>query len=162
MPSSRPPRRTQIRKRTSDAATRALITEHMSRSYRQIYDVVVRIPRGRVMTYGDVAGAAGMPRAARVVGYAMHAIGEHVPWQRVIGRRSARIGQVTIKDAVGGARQRQLLEKEGVRFSSSGGVDLEKYGWGAPPRGESGARARAKPPARARPSARAKPRARPR
>src|SRR5688500_15704049 len=115
-------------------STAALIKAHMSRSYRRIHDVVVKIPRGRVMTYGDVAAAAGMPRAARVGGYAMRPLGQHVPWQRVIGRRSDHVGQVSIKDPVGGARQRQLLQKEGVRFSRTGGVDLEEYGWGAPPR----------------------------
>src|SRR5438552_14938389 len=135
MPSSRPPRRGSVppASRRSDASTARLIREHMSASYRRIHDVVMRIPRGHVMTYGDVAAAAGMPRAARVVGYAMHALGEILPWQRVIGRRNARLGQVSIKDPVGGARQRQLLEKEGVRFGASGGVDLETYGWGAPP-----------------------------
>jgi methylated-DNA-protein-cysteine methyltransferase-like protein len=152
MPSSRPPRRPRKqpplpkpvpRSRRSDAATSRLIREHMSETYRRIHDVVVRIPRGHVMTYGDVAFAAGMPRAARVVGYAMHAIGKLVPWQRVIGRRSARLGQVTIKEPVGGARQRQLLEKEGVRFTRSGGVDLDTYGWGASPR--------PKPPPKKRP-----------
>jgi methylated-DNA-protein-cysteine methyltransferase-like protein len=114
----------------ADRATARLVRAHMSATYRAIHDVVVRIPRGRVMTYGQVAAAAGMPRAARIVGYAMHAIGEHVPWQRVLGQRRPGVGHVTIKDAVGGARQRQLLEREGVRFSSSGGVDLEAYGWG--------------------------------
>ncbi len=139
MPSSRPSKRKTATAasrgtRRSDAATARLIQAHMSRTYRRIHDVVARIPRGRVMTYGDVAAAAGMPRAARVVGYAMRSLGERVPWQRVIGRRSARLGQVTIKDPLGGARQRQLLEKEGVRFSRSGGVDLEQFGWGAPAR----------------------------
>ena len=108
----------------------------MSETYRKIHDVVVRIPRGRVMTYGDVAAAAGMPRAARVVGYAMHALGAVLPWQRVVGRRNARTAQVTIKDALHGARQRQILEKEGVRFSRTDGIDLHEYGWGAPERRE--------------------------
>ena len=102
----------------------------MSATYQRIYDVVVRIPRGHVMTYGQVAEAAGLPRAARLVGYAMHAIGEHVPWQRVLGQRRPGVGHVTIKDALGGARQRQLLEQEGVTFSSTGGVSLDDHGWG--------------------------------
>lgn len=85
------------------------------------------------MTYGDVAFAAGMPRAARVVGYAMHALGETVPWQRVLGRRSARSGHLTIKAPQARARQRRLLEAEGVVFSASGAVDLGAFGW-SPPR----------------------------
>jgi methylated-DNA-protein-cysteine methyltransferase-like protein len=111
-------------------SSRDAITRHMSRTYRRIYEVVRKIPRGRVMTYGQVAAAAGMPRGARVVGYAMHAIGEHVPWQRVLGRRGKSRGGVSIKDPMGGAVQQLLLEKEGVTFGKGGTVDLERYGWG--------------------------------
>lgn len=101
----------------------------VSPSYQRIRQVVSNIPRGRVMTYGDVAIAAGMPGAARVVGYAMHGLGELVPWQRVLGRRNARSGQLTIKSPAARARQRRLLEKEGVLFSASGAVDLSSFGW---------------------------------
>jgi methylated-DNA-protein-cysteine methyltransferase-like protein len=100
----------------------------MSPGYERIRRVVSKIPRGRVMTYGDVAYAAGMPGAARQVGYAMHSLGESVPWQRVLGRKNARSGQLTIKDPQGRARQRRLLEKEGVRFSATGAVDLTIFG----------------------------------
>jgi methylated-DNA-protein-cysteine methyltransferase-like protein len=121
-----------------------LARRHLSRTYQKILDVVVRIPRGRVMTYGDVALAAGLGRAARVVGYAMHALGEYVPWQRVVGRRNATTAQVSIKDAMGGALQRELLRNEGVRFSESGGIDLERYGWW-PGKGSARAPKRSKP-----------------
>jgi methylated-DNA-protein-cysteine methyltransferase-like protein len=100
----------------------------LSASYRRIFDVVLRIPRGKVMTYGEVAEAAGMRGGARIVGYAMHALGKKLPWQRVLGKRRDGIAHVTIKDALGGATQRTLLEKEGVRFSDTGGVDLSRFG----------------------------------
>lgn len=100
----------------------------MSPGYERIRRVVSKIPRGRVMTYGDVAYAAGMPGAARQVGYAMHSLGESVPWQRVLGRKNARSGQLTIGDPQGRARQRRLLEREGVRFSANGAVDLLAFG----------------------------------
>ena len=80
------------------------------------------------MTYGDVAMAAGMPGAARTVGYAMRALGRDVPWQRVLGRKSPSSAQITIRDARGKAEQRSLLEKEGVRFDASGGVRLAQFG----------------------------------
>jgi methylated-DNA-protein-cysteine methyltransferase-like protein len=102
--------------------------EFLADSYRRISDVVLEIPRGKVMTYGEVAAAAGLGRAARLVGYAMHAIGSKLPWQRVLGKRRAGIAQVSIKDPVGGTEQRMRLEREGVRFSASGGVDLARYG----------------------------------
>ena len=104
------------------------ILEVMTESYRRIFDVVVRIPRGKIMTYGDVAEAAGMRGAARIVGYAMHALGKRLPWQRVLGRRRKDLAHVTIKDAIVGAQQRRLLEQEGVVFSSGGAVDLLRYG----------------------------------
>jgi methylated-DNA-protein-cysteine methyltransferase related protein len=101
----------------------------VSDSFERIRRVVLKIPRGRVMTYGDVARAAGMPGAARVVGYAMRSFGRGVPWQRVLGRRSARIAHVTIQDPRSKSEQRRLLEKEGVKFDARGGVRLIDFGF---------------------------------
>jgi len=81
------------------------------------------------MTYGSVAAAAGMPGAARTVGYAMHSLGRSVPWQRVLGRKNPRTAQITIRDPRTGAEQRRLLEKEGVKFDARGGVSLADYGF---------------------------------
>lgn len=52
-----------------------------------IWDVVARIPRGRVATYGEVARAAGLPGRARQAGYALKHMphGMHLPWHRVVG-----------------------------------------------------------------------------
>jgi len=130
------------------------------------YRVVRAIPRGRVTTYGAVAAFGGHPRAARHVGYAMAALKEtgrnrDVPWQRVLGAAPRDRAKVTIKDPVGGAVQRALLEAEGVRFDALGRVDLGAFGWTGPghdgaasgpkPRpafGVPGQRSRAKSPAR--------------
>jgi methylated-DNA-protein-cysteine methyltransferase related protein len=98
-------------------------------SFERIRRVVLKIPRGRVMTYGEVAAAAGMPGAARAVGYAMRALGPVVPWQRVLGRRSANSAHITIRDPRSKAEQRRLLEKEGVVFDARGGVLLANFGW---------------------------------
>lgn len=113
----------------------------MAESFQRIERVVAKIPRGRVMTYGDVAVAAGMPGAARTVGYAMRALGSRVPWQRVLGRRNPRSAHITIQDARGKAEQRRLLEKEGVKFDARGGVSLLDFGW-FPARGAPSARRR--------------------
>lgn len=96
--------------------------------------MVVKIPRGRVMTYGDVARAAGMPGAARVVGYAMRALGRTVPWQRVLGRKNPRTAHITIGDPRSKAEQRRLLEKEGVKFDLRGGIALSDFGWPKTPK----------------------------
>jgi methylated-DNA-protein-cysteine methyltransferase related protein len=99
-----------------------------STPFQRILAVIRKIPRGRVMTYGQVAAAAGLPRGARVVGYALRGCKGAVPWQRVVGLRRKGLAHVTIKDPVGAAVQRQMLEKEGVRFRRDAAIDLERYG----------------------------------
>lgn len=100
-----------------------------SESYRRIAHVIGRIPRGKVMTYGQVAEDAGLGRAARLVGYALHAIGAQLPWHRVVGMRGKGIAKVAIKDPLHGTEQRMRLESEGVRFTGSSGIDLDTYGF---------------------------------
>ncbi len=97
-------------------------------SYERIWRVAARIPRGRVITYGQLAELAGLPRAARQAGYALHALpsGSRVPWQRVVNAR----GEVSPRSDAGGELvQRVLLEREGVRFDARGRIDLARYGW---------------------------------
>ncbi len=100
-----------------------------SASYERYYDVVRRIPVGRVTTYGAVAHEAGLPGRARQVGYALAALpdGSDVPWHRVVNARGE------ISERSGGrafARiQRTLLEHEGVDFDAHGRIDLERHGW---------------------------------
>lgn len=93
--------------------------------------MVRTIPRGRVATYGEVADLAGLPRGARVAGYALRGSNGIAPWQRVLGLKRRGLAHVTIKDPVGAAMQRQLLEREGVKFMANGCVDLERYGYRA-------------------------------
>ncbi len=95
--------------------------------YRRIYRVVRRIPRGRVATYGQVAKLAGLSGQARLVGYALHALAEDdVPWQRVINAR----GAISLRSFEGPElTQRELLEREGVRFDTEGRVPLARYRW---------------------------------
>lgn len=96
--------------------------------HRRFYAVIARVPRGRVATYGQVAALAGLPRHARMVGQALHALpnGSDLPWQRVINTR----GEVSPRAMPGwDAFQRHLLEAEGVRFDAAGRVDLNRYLW---------------------------------
>jgi methylated-DNA-protein-cysteine methyltransferase-like protein len=99
-----------------------------ARVFDRILDVIRAIPRGKVMTYGEVARVAGLPRGARVVGYALRAAKGRVPWQRVVGLRRRGLAHVTIKDPVGAALQRRLLEKERVRFTRDGAIELARFG----------------------------------
>src|SRR6476469_6039095 len=95
-------------------------------SHGRIHRVVSRIPRGRVATYGQIARLAGLRGQARLVGYAMHALpaGTRVPWQRVVNAR----GEISLPGS-SAARQRTLLESEGVRFDARGRIDLDRFLW---------------------------------
>jgi methylated-DNA-protein-cysteine methyltransferase-like protein len=97
--------------------------------YRRFYDVVEKIPEGRVATYGQIALLAGRPGRARLVGHALSALEEdsEVPWHRVINSR----GEIS-RRGLGDSEhfQRILLESEGVVFSEAGRVNLKRYLWG--------------------------------
>jgi methylated-DNA-protein-cysteine methyltransferase related protein len=90
-----------------------------------IYALVRAIPAGCVATYGAIARRAGL-RSARLVGAALSGLpAEHaVPWHRVVNAR----GAISLTGA-DGARQRALLEAEGVSFDAAGRVDLEVFSW---------------------------------
>jgi methylated-DNA-protein-cysteine methyltransferase-like protein len=105
-------------------------------AFQSIWEVVARVPRGSVVTYGQVARMAGMPGAARTVGWAVQALpddhrirGRSIPWHRVInvqGRVSPR-GETEEGGAV--RRQLTLLRREGIRVSPAGVIDLDRYLW---------------------------------
>jgi methylated-DNA-protein-cysteine methyltransferase-like protein len=89
------------------------LSEFQIKFDKAVWKIVSAIKRGRVMSYGQVARAAGFPRHSRMVSKAMGRSADPLPWYRVI--RSDR----TLAFAVGTKayrKQRVLLEKEGVRF----------------------------------------------
>ena len=90
-------------------------------------DVVRQIPAGTVATYGQIARLAGMPRCARLVGYAMAACSDPtVPCHRVVDRFG---GTKAAFDTLAPGTQRALLEAEGVPFRLDGTVDLARCQW---------------------------------
>jgi alkylated DNA nucleotide flippase Atl1 len=100
--------------------------------FEPFYRVARRIPRGRVATYGQVAALAGRPRGARLCGYALSALRatvHDVPWQRVLGARGAGRAGISLRDPIGAAAQRALLEREGVELDARGRIDLARFGW---------------------------------
>jgi len=101
----------------------------MPGTYKHIYKVVKRIPRGRVATYGQIAELAGMPKQPRQIGYALSALEDDasVPWHRVINAK----GQISQRSFISGceSNQRKLLEAEGVVFDDQERVDLKQYRW---------------------------------
>lgn len=95
-------------------------------TFKKIYSVVKKIPRGKVATYGQIATAAGNPHWSQIVGYALHCNPEPmvIPCHRVVNR----FGKTAAAFAFGGEDvQRQLLESEGVEFETDGTVSLKKY-----------------------------------
>lgn len=94
-------------------------------TWDRVYRFVAQIPRGRVVTYGQLARAVRLRGGARSAGRAMAACpqGQGIPWHRVVGAG----GRLLIREPLA-SLQRKLLESEGVRFTESR-VDLRAHGW---------------------------------
>ena len=93
----------------------------------KVWRTAKSIPRGRVTTYGQLAQAAGFPRAARLAGFALKNTPPKMklPWHRVLNAQ----GRISFPPRSATAReQRRRLEAEGVAFIGSR-VDLRIYGW---------------------------------
>jgi methylated-DNA-protein-cysteine methyltransferase-like protein len=88
--------------------------------FEQVYELVARIPRGKVASYGQIAAMLDRPRAAREVGWAMRLCPGHLPWHRVVMKDGSVSG-----GEWSGARI-ETLRAEGVAFLPDGRVDMEK------------------------------------
>ena len=97
---------------------------------RRVYAVVTAIPRGHILSYGDVAALAGRPRAPRAVGGALSALTDdlNVPWWRVVNS-TGKISTSAIHHTA--QIQRALLEDQGITFSAGGHIDWDRFGWSA-------------------------------
>lgn len=96
--------------------------------FQAVYQIVARIPEGKVMTYGQIARLLGNPRWARTVGWALKAnpYGVAVPCHRVVGKG----GRISKGFANGRPEmQRKRLEAEKVRFRPDGTVDMSRHHW---------------------------------
>ena len=80
--------------------------------FEKVRRIVLRIPKGRVSTYGAIASAAGLPGYARQVAWALRAPPVPLPWHRVVGAG----GRISLPGEAG-LEQRLRLEGEGVKFS---------------------------------------------
>jgi methylated-DNA-protein-cysteine methyltransferase-like protein len=98
--------------------------------YARIYAVVRLIPPGQVATYGQIAEIVG-GCTARMVGYAMAACPDDVPWQRVVNAQ----GKVSPRaDHWGTEVQRLRLIEEGIEFDADYRMDLARLRWPGPDR----------------------------
>lgn len=95
----------------------------MNLFYLQVYELVGRIPKGRAVSYGQLARMLGYPRAARQVGRAMRLCPDSLPWQRVV------MADGSITGGAFSPLRRAMLENEGVPFLQDGRVDLARCRW---------------------------------
>lgn len=97
-------------------------------TFERIYEIVKKIPRGKVATYGQIAQLAGNNRWARVVGYALHANPDPdgIPCYRVVNR----LGGLAPAFAFGGINvQADMLRSDGIEVRADNTVDLDEYLW---------------------------------
>lgn len=93
--------------------------------------IVSQIPRGRVMTYGQLAALAGSPNSARIVGGVAHFGDSKLPWQRVVNKQ----GGLASGYPGGRKAHKEHLEAEGIVVLGEAGnysVDVEKLIWWPP------------------------------
>jgi methylated-DNA-protein-cysteine methyltransferase related protein len=103
----------------------------MAGFFDRVYHLLALVPYGKVVSYGQIAAWLGQPRAARTVGWALHGLpeGSGLPWHRVINMQ----GRITSPcQEHTAARQRELLEVEGIVFERDGRVDMKTYRWSGP------------------------------
>ena len=87
--------------------------------------VVAQIPKGRVMTYGQLAALCGSPRAARIVGGIAHSSDQSLPWQRVVHKD----GALATGFPGGIEGHRQVLELEGITVDNDLKVNIKELMW---------------------------------
>jgi methylated-DNA-protein-cysteine methyltransferase related protein len=97
------------------------------KAFEKVYKVVSKIPKGKVMTYKQVANAANIktPFGPRIVGFAMNANKDtiKVPCHRVVGSN----GKLTGYARGGIEKKKEILEKEGIGFFKNGSINLIKH-----------------------------------
>ena len=101
--------------------------KEMTSFSERVYELTKQIPPGKVATYGQIAGMISSPRAAIIVGQALHLADNKIklPWQRVINSKG--MISTTCLDHPK-EQQAYLLQKEGVEVIN-GKIDLKKFGW---------------------------------
>jgi methylated-DNA-protein-cysteine methyltransferase-like protein len=99
-------------------------------NFRQaVYKLVAQIPKGRVMSYGQIAALCGQPRAARIVGGIAHFGPAELPWQRVVNKNG---GLASAYSYGGREAHKRRLEEDGVTVDSAYRVDIEALNWWPP------------------------------
>ena len=96
--------------------------------FKRVYEIVGRIPEGKVAAYGGIARMLGCPGGARTVGWAMRSAPEDMklPCHRVVKAT----GELSPSHVFGDPEiQRAMLEAEGITFRADGTIDMERHLW---------------------------------
>lgn len=100
--------------------------ERVSGQFRKdVESLVARIPKGKVMTYGQLAALCGNARAARIVGGIAHFGDPDLPWQRVVNKS----GGLASGYPGGRSGHKQVLEAEGIEVLDDFKVDVQTLLW---------------------------------
>ncbi|MEO8105639.1 MAG: MGMT family protein [Candidatus Saccharibacteria bacterium] len=95
---------------------------------KRVEALVAQIPKGKVMTYGQLAALAGNARAARIVGGIAHFGNPKLPWERVVNKQ----GSLAAGYPGGRSGHKQVLEAEGYAVSADMTVDVLNLIWWPP------------------------------
>ena len=92
---------------------------------RKVIEIIKRIPKGKVCTYGRIALMAGQPNGARQVTRIIHSMSRKhdLPWHRIINAK----GFISLPKSHGYEVQKALLKSEGITFDDKDRIDLEEY-----------------------------------
>lgn len=90
-----------------------------------VLTIIKQIPPGKIMTYGQVAAAAGSPKAARQVTRILHSMSAkyNLPWHRVVNVH----GQIVLKEQAARDFQKQTLQEEGVEIEQGDCINLIRF-----------------------------------
>lgn len=101
----------------------------------QVWEILRKIPRGKVASYGQIAKMLPPPAGVDAETYlelgalwvsgAVASCPEDIPWQRVVNSK----GEISECNGLEAKRHTLLLEDEGVVFGVRGRIDMKKYGW---------------------------------
>jgi methylated-DNA-protein-cysteine methyltransferase-like protein len=92
-----------------------------------VKSLIIKIPPGKIATYGQIATLAGNPRGSRQVAWILHSSTrkDNLPWHRVINSK----GKISLPPYSGYETQRLMLENEGIVFDENGKVDFDRFLW---------------------------------
>lgn len=103
-----------------------LTAQEYARFAEDVYAIVATVPYGKVASYGQIAEMVGRPKEGREVGTIMSRAPSHLPCHRIVNRTGALAPDYVFG---GQQRQQQMLEEEGITFTSDGRIDMVMHQW---------------------------------